>query len=506
MATPGEFSKLITPYRIGLTMYEADEPLKLHPEWARNCQEIDHLVVPSNYCAEIFGEFVKNRPISVLPLATNEMYNVGLTYERQPREDGSFTFFSHGTLTNRKAPLEMLETFKKAFPRDKFPKVRMVFKTRLGIFGLGEKQLPKPNDDRITIYDADWFAGRLLQEFRTADAYVFPTKGEGWGMTPREAMKAGLPTIFSDNTALRDMADNRYNWPIPTKSTELCPLGGVWRQPDWDYLIDVMRSMVANPAAAIAKGRKGCEWMLHVNGAEAVSGLWKAALERVDPSDIRREVHPMSEVLSRSSFVSLYEEHSPFIKAITETVLRGSIVWDLGIGSGLVHAALVKEAYRVFGIAEPGKTARVIEAIRQTSGTPVTFEVPLIHLGKAPVPHPWPQALICQGVLQEYSHAEIQTILRGLILRYPGTPIIFSVPSINYPGAFSNESNLMSMDTWRYILNDFEISRASYYGPMRQHIFFIVVGMDPGTRGQGVSKRFGRIAEGVWRPATVSRF
>jgi len=36
MATPGEFKKIPTPYKIGLTMYEADDPLHNLPEWRQS--------------------------------------------------------------------------------------------------------------------------------------------------------------------------------------------------------------------------------------------------------------------------------------------------------------------------------------------------------------------------------------------------------------------------------------------------------------------------------------
>lgn len=41
MATPADFHRLPTYFRIGLTMYEADDPLKRVPEWRHYCESVE---------------------------------------------------------------------------------------------------------------------------------------------------------------------------------------------------------------------------------------------------------------------------------------------------------------------------------------------------------------------------------------------------------------------------------------------------------------------------------
>jgi len=38
----------------------------------------------------------------------------------------------------------------------------------------------------------------LAEWYSTLDVYIYPSKGEGWSMTPRESMYMGIPTIVSD--------------------------------------------------------------------------------------------------------------------------------------------------------------------------------------------------------------------------------------------------------------------------------------------------------------------
>ena len=191
MATPGEFRKLPTPYRIGLTMYEADKPLANLPEWAHDYEEVDMLVVPSDYCRDIFGEFV-TKPIKVCPLPINPAF---MTAKKREPSD-TFTFVSFGTLTGRKAPLETLVAFQKAFPKANYPNVHFEFKTRLGYFGWAENMLPDIDDSRVKIISENWYTEQMISWLHHADAMVFASKGEGFGMPPREAIATGLPTIL----------------------------------------------------------------------------------------------------------------------------------------------------------------------------------------------------------------------------------------------------------------------------------------------------------------------
>jgi len=265
MATPGEFKKLPTPYRIGLTMYEADDPLKNLPQWRHDCADADMLIVPSEYCKNVFAQFVKT-PIAVSPLATNPLYNVRL--RREPRD--TFTFITFGTLTGRKAPLETMAAFQAAFPIDKYPDVHFEFKTRLGYFGWGEGQLAPIPDPRVKVINGDWYPQQVLDWMLQADAMVFMSKGEGFGMPPREAMATGLPTIVANHTGLIPICNEQYTWPIPVKGVEDSPLGGNWRIPDWDALIETMRWVYHNREVAYQKGYNASEWFIQTQGEAAV--------------------------------------------------------------------------------------------------------------------------------------------------------------------------------------------------------------------------------------------
>ena len=57
--------------------------------------------------------------------------------------------------------------------------------------------------------------------YASADAFVLPTHGEGWGRTPMEAMAMGLPTIASKWSGLTEFISAEYA--IPINITEVEP-------------------------------------------------------------------------------------------------------------------------------------------------------------------------------------------------------------------------------------------------------------------------------------------
>ena len=503
MATPGEFRKLPTSYRIGLTMYEASDPLTVHPEWEGDCQYVDEMIVPSQYCKDVFSQFV-DRPISVLPLGINQGYAIAHKRVRRTEEE-DFTFFSHGTLTNRKAPLETLEAFQKAFPKNKYPHVKIVFKTRLGIFGLGQNQIPNVNDSRVTIINQDWTLKELLDQFLKSDAYVFPTRGEGYGMTPREAMMAGLPTMFTDCTGLSEVANPAVNWPIPVKGEVSSILGGTWYEPDWDYVIDSMRWMVNNRIATYDRGLLSARYAESTFGPDAISTAWKDKLSLTDSSQVRRvtKVYQMERVTVQS-LSRLETIHKPYFDTVNKYASKAGIIWDLGVGTGLSMIRLQRDLFRVYGILVSQFEGEVAEVIHRAIGTPQLKYFELDAVARSLLPYPRPEAIVSQGVLQCLYPEEVQVILKGLINRFGSIPIILSMPSVNFPGTYCQGSKQRALDNWWFILQDFEIQRSFYYGPDRRHVCIVIKGFNSGIRGTMV-KRLGKEAQGVWRPTTVER-
>ena len=282
LATPGEFVKIPTPYKIGWTMYESTKPTMLHPEWLHQWREVDRLWVPSTFCKEIYSGLV-DTPIDVVPLTVHASY-LETPPISMPKTD-KFRFITFGTLTSRKGPLETIKLFERVFPRKKYPDVEFVLKTRMGIVGMDVKQYPELADDRIKIISEDWLIEDMVSFLQTANCMMFMSRGEGFGLPPREAMAMGVPTIFADNTGMSDVADMRYNWPVRTKKMVPSVLGGEWAEPDWDLAADYMKYVYDHPKAALAKGTACAEWYRKEHGDKVVVDTILDTLGKLDPNE-----------------------------------------------------------------------------------------------------------------------------------------------------------------------------------------------------------------------------
>jgi mannosyltransferase len=81
----------------------------------------------------------------------------------------------------------------------------------------------------------------ILPYYQAIDLYIAPSRNEGFGLTPLEAMACGVPVVTSDAGAYADLVQ-------PGKNGEICPAG------DGQMLIAAIESLFANPAKTKAMG------------------------------------------------------------------------------------------------------------------------------------------------------------------------------------------------------------------------------------------------------------
>jgi len=490
MATPGEFKKLPTPYRIGLTMYESDSPLVNLPEWKHDCNDVDLLVVPCEYCKGVFEQFARV-PVKVSPLAINPIYHTAKL--REPKD--TFTFVTFGTLSGRKSPLETLAAFKKAFPLDKYPDVRFEFKTRLGYFGWGENQLPDPDSDpRVKIISADWYSDKMLNWLHAADAMVFASKGEGFGMPPREAIATGLPTILTDHTGMKPMCDPQYTFPIPVGKVEDSPLGGNWYLPDWDALIETMRWIYTNREKAAKKGQKAAQWFAREHGPEVVGQHLLDIIEGVDPTEAATR-HNRVPTASKQTIA----DHVAFFDWIATFVPNPGPIWVMGISEGLLYRELIRRGYAVVGIVAPEDEARArSKLLAQGIDTP---QLLVCRRGLLDPPvlrrdgYAMPLACVSMGVLQQLGNDEIVRAIQNQLS--VTSQVLFSVPSVHYPSFYREHARLLRHGNWMDILRNLSCSIEAYgtgNSFFRGRIYKTVL-----ANGI-VQRRKGRVLQGIWHP------
>ena len=117
------------------------------------------------------------------------------------------------------------------------------------------------SDDRVTIWRAD--VDHVSDIYAQMDAFMFPSKCEGYGMPPREAAACGISTFVQRFSGTADDCDK---WAVPLEDFTLVEsgmeqCGGDWAQPSIDELVWRMRDIYENQDAYKARALKAAQWM-----------------------------------------------------------------------------------------------------------------------------------------------------------------------------------------------------------------------------------------------------
>ena len=264
--------------RIGWTMLEVDG---LPAEWVRGCNAMDEVWVPASFNLETFAASGVTAPMHVMPLGVDvDYYHPGIAGFRP---SDRFTFLSVFEWGERKGAEILLRAFAEEFKESEDvlllvsvynhdPDVDV--HSEIAKLDLG------PCPPIVVMVNAEFADYQMGALYRSADCFVLPTRGEGWGMPVLEAMACGLPTISTAWSGPADFLTPDTGYPLEVRSMVAakakCPYydGFRWAEPDIEHLRFLMRHVVDRPDEARQKGAAAAD---HVAG----SLTWEHAAERV---------------------------------------------------------------------------------------------------------------------------------------------------------------------------------------------------------------------------------
>ncbi len=172
--------------------------------------------------------------------------------------DQPFAFGCLADRGTRKGHDLVYSAFYKAFDHND-RNVRLIMKCRPG--SLPRLDFSYSSDPRLTVWRAD--VPNVADIFSQFDAFMFPSRCEGFGMPPREAAACGVPTVV---TRFSGMADNCDDWAIPLEKFEMVEsymegCGGLWASADEDELIWRMQDIYQHQDEYKARALKAAQWM-----------------------------------------------------------------------------------------------------------------------------------------------------------------------------------------------------------------------------------------------------
>ena len=274
------FKRSAGRYKIGYTMLEVDG---FPREWVRQANRMDEVWVPSEFNRQAFLACGLRRPVHVMPLGVDTNYfHPGV--EAFPNPAGEFVFLALFEWGERKEPGLLLRAFNDEFSAHE--PVRLVCKVINRDPGLRLKEEIRrlrlsAEGGRISyMFNLEFPHYQLGALYRSMDAFVSVSRGEGWNMPLMEAMACGLPSIATDWGAHQEFLHAGVGYPLRLRklvpAVAKCPYykGFRWADPDPEHLRSLLRHVYENRDEARARGQAAAREM-------AARWTWQAAAARM---------------------------------------------------------------------------------------------------------------------------------------------------------------------------------------------------------------------------------
>jgi glycosyltransferase involved in cell wall biosynthesis len=229
-------------YRAVLTMWEAQRL----PESFREClPEFDVVMVPSHHNVELFSRYHDN--VAFVPLGVDPVQ-----WHYTPRTPSSEFRFLIGGSGSRKGTDLAWRAFNTLWGKE-------------GSWGSGPTPMltmKSPRGGEFAAPRVEVVSGRISSQaevdlYAGAHCYLQPSRGEGFGLQPLQALAQGLPTILTaahghDSFAHLGLGISA----TPAKSAYfIYGDAGDWWEPDFDELCDHMRWVYENYEQALDQGK-----------------------------------------------------------------------------------------------------------------------------------------------------------------------------------------------------------------------------------------------------------
>lgn len=303
-------------HRAVLTMWEAS---RLPESLREGLDNFAQVFVPSMANLELYSRY--HPDVTQVNLGVDPVL-----WHYRPREKPwrFFKFLADGR-GERKGTDVAIAAFRRAFPVTKPPS------------GPTPQLVLKGSANHVTYQGRDirHHDGLLSDEeepefYAAFHCFLAPSRGEGWGLQPLQAIAQGMPTILTDAHGQAEFA--HLGWPVRAKQVKtdfrLFGESGDWWEPDLDELVEQMRQVYwdyeeacARAVGSSAVARADLSW---AKSAESIIGSLRADLNAdADPGEWAKPTARLYPVVLRVGHVCQVAGESFGFQA-------GKLYWERG--------------------------------------------------------------------------------------------------------------------------------------------------------------------------------
>jgi glycosyltransferase involved in cell wall biosynthesis len=193
---PPELLQQVRGCRVGWLFFESD---KVPEPWLQQMDAFDRLWMPSEWGRDVLvAHGLPEAKIRVVESGINERI-----YFPKPVAHSGFVFLFIGKHEPRKSLEETVSAFVEEFPADACPTVQLWIKADHPVFPqrVARLRVQYGHERRIRFISGLLSDEQMASLYNSADAFVYPTKAEGFGLPCIEALACGLPVITTEYSA-----------------------------------------------------------------------------------------------------------------------------------------------------------------------------------------------------------------------------------------------------------------------------------------------------------------
>jgi glycosyltransferase involved in cell wall biosynthesis/tetratricopeptide (TPR) repeat protein len=282
----------------------------LPKKWLPMLERVDEVWAYSRYIRDCYLEAgVPAEKVHVIPLGIDPaVFQPGVERLTLPQGPRMRFLFVGGTIFRKGIDI-LLTAFERAFKAG--DDVGLVIKDMGALsFYRGQtagKQVAELRERGYAIeyIDRELTEAELAGVYAACDCLVHPFRGEGFALPVVEAMACGLPVIVTGAGPSLDYASDETAFLLPARRGEFAEcrvgesetIGRPWLfEPDVDCLVELLRRVAADPAAARAKGAGASAWVRErftwERTAEAVERRLLALMDQIQhPPRMNTDLH-----------------------------------------------------------------------------------------------------------------------------------------------------------------------------------------------------------------------